>query len=404
MNQILTKRIIFVFSAIFWSSHSLAATKAKQKAPEKEWTFLMFLNGNNNLDYAATEDVNEMEEVGSTDSVNVVVQWASMRRTSVQRLLIQKDDNSDVVNSPVVEDMGPVDMGDWKSFVDFVAWGKEHYPAKKYFITIWNHGGGWHLNQNDQPAVKDISWDDKTGHSIRTEQLGFALNEISGILGQKVDIYGSDACLMSMVEVAGEMTEAVQVMVGSQEVEPADGWPYAAFFNAWKNLGPESDAASVASILTRTYKESYENGDQSTSAQVTLSALDLSKTAELNASVAALASAIENQSDEGKEQTSHAAGRTISFYESDYIDLGDFANQLQIASPSFDQNVLENLNDALRKYVISNDVTESYSAAKGVSIWMPSSNYTYDLYIDRYAALNFARSTGWNRAVSALMK
>jgi hypothetical protein len=42
--------------------------------PMREWTVLGYLAGDNNLDGAAVEDINEMEVVGSTDQVNVVVQ------------------------------------------------------------------------------------------------------------------------------------------------------------------------------------------------------------------------------------------------------------------------------------------------------------------------------------------
>ena len=42
--------------------------------PAKEWTVLCYLAGDNNLDGAAVEDINEMEVVGSTDQMNMVAQ------------------------------------------------------------------------------------------------------------------------------------------------------------------------------------------------------------------------------------------------------------------------------------------------------------------------------------------
>ena len=37
----------------------------------KEWTVLVFLNGDNNLEYYAIDDFNEMERVGSDAAANV---------------------------------------------------------------------------------------------------------------------------------------------------------------------------------------------------------------------------------------------------------------------------------------------------------------------------------------------
>lgn len=79
-----------------------------------EWTFLVFLNGNNSLDFFGPEDINEMEQVGSTTKINVVVQWASLARNDVYRMKIEKDNNTQEVTSPIIQNLGDVDMGDYK--------------------------------------------------------------------------------------------------------------------------------------------------------------------------------------------------------------------------------------------------------------------------------------------------
>ena len=42
--------------------------------PPASWTFLVYLDGDNNLEDAAIDDLNEMEVVGSTADANIVVQ------------------------------------------------------------------------------------------------------------------------------------------------------------------------------------------------------------------------------------------------------------------------------------------------------------------------------------------
>ena len=217
------KRIL-AFALIALSCWSHAAS-----ASEKEWTFLLYLNGNNNLDSFGKLNINQMEAVGSSDAVNLVVQWASLENGDTRRLLVQKDSDFSNVTSPIVQNMGQVDMGDAKSLEDFIKWGISTYPAKHYFVAVWDHGSGWRAARalaasgGGSLHVNDISWDDNTGHSITTKQLGGVMNNVARWLGRKIDIYGSDACLMGMAEIAGEMKDSVAYFVGSQDLEPEIG-------------------------------------------------------------------------------------------------------------------------------------------------------------------------------------
>ena len=184
---------------LFYTVPSHAASDAAQK----EWTVLVFLNGNNNLDSFGAVNINQMEKVGSTPDINIVVQWASYASDRTKRLYIQKGNGTSAVTSPVVEDFPRVDMGDVKTLNDFIAWGIQKYPAKHYFIDVWDHGGGWHRGTL---RPYDISLDEFTGHLITTKQLGQAMAQAAGLIGHKVDIYGSDACMMAMAEVATEIS------------------------------------------------------------------------------------------------------------------------------------------------------------------------------------------------------
>ncbi len=72
-------------------------------------------------------------------------------------------------------------MGDYKNFIDFVMWGVQKFPAKKYFVVIWNHGSGWHSLMNllsrskhNHSPTSDISHDDYTGNKITTVEMGYA--------------------------------------------------------------------------------------------------------------------------------------------------------------------------------------------------------------------------------------
>ena len=167
MNH-LSRVFISLLIVLCGAGHVHAAEKMK------EWNFLVFINGKNSLDSFGPMNINQMEQVGSNDNMNIIVEWGSTRNPGVKRLLVQKDNNTSDVTSPVVQNLGNVDMGDYKELVRFVDWANQNYPAKKYFIVVWNHGNGWHFtgaNNNGAPTIQDISYDDQTGNKITTEQL-----------------------------------------------------------------------------------------------------------------------------------------------------------------------------------------------------------------------------------------
>ncbi len=394
--------------ALAASSSALAVeAKAEASSPPralKEWTLLVFLNGHNNLDSFGAMDINEMEKVGSTDQVNVVVQWASTANGRTRRLLARKDNDPRRVTSPTVQDLAAVDMGDWRNLVEFVRWGAANYPAKRYFVDVWDHGSGWHKLRGDSGMTpKDISWDDHTGNYITTEQLGEALKQSAEIIGHRIDIYGSDACLMAMAEVAGEMVDSVDVFVGSEEVEPGEGWPYDGLVKGMADK-PTATAAEVAKILTAEYVKSYQGGSQGTR-EVTFSAFDLSKTEKLYEAIAGFGQRLRALGTGDRTKAVTAANDTISFTYSDYGDLQDFLALLERAGVGgIGREDYGAVRGACGDYVIANQTTSTYSRAKGLAIWLPGAKYTYNRYAARYAGLKFNRATDWGAALQHVLQ
>ena len=171
---------------------------------EAEWTILAFMNAKNNLEASGLADLNEMELAGSSEKVNIVAELGRIKGnddsdgdwTGARRYFVNKDADSAKINSALLAELPKADMGDWQHLAEFIAWGKQNYPAKHYMVIVWNHGNGW---KSRTPAQKGLSNDDETGNHITTVQLGQALTQ-SG----KLDIFAMDACIMQMAEVAWE--------------------------------------------------------------------------------------------------------------------------------------------------------------------------------------------------------
>ena len=50
-----------------------------------------------------------------------------------------------VVNNHKLElkgQLGILDMGNPQVLTDFITWGQDNYPADKYVLVFWDHGGG----------------------------------------------------------------------------------------------------------------------------------------------------------------------------------------------------------------------------------------------------------------------
>ncbi|MDI6905189.1 MAG: hypothetical protein QMD13_06865 [Candidatus Bathyarchaeia archaeon] len=87
--------------------------------PERSWTFMVYLDADNNLEAAGINDLNEMEIVGSSETLAIIVQidrilgydssngnWAETRR-----YYVTKDNNVETINSNMLENMGELNMG-----------------------------------------------------------------------------------------------------------------------------------------------------------------------------------------------------------------------------------------------------------------------------------------------------
>jgi hypothetical protein len=381
------------------ASQSFATTAPKPTAgQEKEWNFLVFLNGVNNLDRFGKMNINQMEEIGSTDKMNILVQWGSYSNSNTSRLLIQKDSDKTKVTSPIVQNLGNVDMGDYKELVRFVDWAHQNYPAKKYFIAVWNHGSGWNFVDSTTIRPSDISYDDRTGNHMTTEQLGLAMKESAKIIGHKVDIYASDACLMGMVEVGSEMAESVQYFLGSQNYEPGEGWPYANFLSKWDAQIDSMTAKDVVTLHAKEYLAAYSKGGVYRASEVTMSAYDLGQTANYESAIRGVSNYLKNLSSADLSKAQSSLSATKQFGDSEFFDVIDYVNQLEksgLRSSSF-----QNLRQAQQSYVVANEQNQD-NKTTGVSIWVSKgSGYSKDG--NRYANLRFNQTAQWSDFLKAL--
>jgi hypothetical protein len=229
-----------------------------------EWTVMVYLNGDNSLSEEAVEDLEEMAAAGWSPHVRVVVLLDTLF-----------DDTQELVLGPdgfeFVDEPGELDLADWTVLRDFALRSIQTNPAKRYALILWNHGDGW-----DKPSplgVKSLSSDDSgiVGNiSVAEGELTAALGPVAEATGGSLDLLGFDMCLMGMWEVAVAVEETADVLIASEETEPADGWEYTGMISQL-NSTPQMDGAALAAVIVEQYHE--QDTDYSTLAALALDAI-----------------------------------------------------------------------------------------------------------------------------------
>ena len=402
------------------------------RGQQAEWTVMVYLSADNDLEPAALYDLNEMELVGSSQDVNVVVQidrhpehdtsngdWTTTRRYYVTG----PDENEQIVTSSLIEDLGELNMGSPTVFADFVSWAMSEYPADKYFLILWDHGDGWRKDANAErgPIACKVDSDiplraseiiRQTGTEISLQPLtpwstendykgigydetdgDFLTNrEISDVLESfpQIDIIGFDACLMAMTEVAWELSDEAKYMVASEENEPGEGWPYHEFLDPLVGL-PTMPPTSLCSLVIQAYAISMESYGKDFA---TLSAVDLQGFQWIKLEVDGFCSALMNF-------VNHQELVQLMFQVEEFGGIGthyyDFYHLAEVAEAG---SVNQEVKDAAASLMseISNAVIYEWhgpihSDAHGLSIYLPPTEYVYNY--DYLYSSDFPNSTRW---------
>ena len=305
-----------------------------------KWTVMIYMAGDNNLESAAMVDLKEMAKVGSTSAVNIVVQLDRERDSITKRIRVLKKGHT----SPTLL-LPETDTGDPAVLADFLQWSVANYPADRYMLVLWNHGGGWWEDERSgrkkrlsffkhaHPAIgkRGICYDDTSnGDCLDNAELKKTLADFSTLIGGKLDILGMDACLMQMIEVAYQLKDSVFFIVGSELEEPENGWPYHTILSYLvKNPNAAPDIFSKE-IVTR-YVQSYSAGKET----VTQSAFNADNIIQVKSAIDNLAVYLTANLDDDafRNGIADAWRKSVKFFDDNYVDLKSFANVLKTKCP-----------------------------------------------------------------------
>ncbi len=356
------------------------STQPRRVAPPA-WTFLVYLNGDNDLDDVVEADLAEMEgAVPAHARLLVLVDRAHAGSQLLRFSAGQRE---------VIEEGQEPDMGDWRTLAAFVERGLALAPARHTALIIWNHGMGW--KGPGAAGSRGISADDTSGTHIEVDELGLALRQIAQKAGRRLDLLALDACSMQMAEVAWPIHRLCDVLVASEEVIPRGGFPYDRFL---RGLPPEADAESVGHLWVNTYLDAYRG----TALPVTLSAWRCRDLAEVFYGIDGLAKALITST--GAPALLKSALRDVQrFTYRDHIDLGHLTDLLLArATDDTVTNALGKLRRALDQGLIAGGSTGGHlRRAQGMAIYFPSQP---GLFAPTYNDLDFARTSQWDNLLA----
>jgi hypothetical protein len=355
---------------------------------QADWTVLVFLNGDNNLDAASVDDVNEMEaNFNNNGTYEIICLW-DRYSSGASKIRIRSPQYQTLSNE------GELDMGDWTVLRDFVIWGMQNYPADKYFVVCWDHGDGWYKSPpglDDSPLFRGFSNDDhgsSAGIGIANGDWENALIGIENYLGRNVDVWGFDACLMGMIEVMCEGQPYIDYFVGSEETEPFDGWPYDTIVSWLNSVGGNPTPALFAEYVARRYLESYSTSSATTQSAVRLDSYFTTLLNEVDTFSKNLGAY------GGKNQNPLPSCRNNSeeYYYTSHRDLWHFAYNVKNASkaPSVpleasSQAVMDALDDAVLYGAGEGENDDSH----GIAIYYPTGTAGGSYSNLRFGQINF---------------
>ncbi len=330
-------------------------------------TIMVYLLGSDleSIDGAATEDIYEIMDAQYGDNINLVLMtggstyWYHPDVSNYATQYWQIKDGQ----MHLVHDFGqPVNMASSDTLANFINYSSQNFPADRYSIILWNHGGG---------TFGGFGYDENFPESLLTlSDIDYAFSQSS----VKFDFVGFDACLMATAETALMLEPYADYLIASQELEPGIGWYYTDWLSA---LGSNSSMNTVdigINIIDDFIAECTEVLDYP---EATLSITELRKmpyTYDILTDY--FANATDDIYNNEFARISNARRNSKDFGDGEYeqIDIIDFIYKADIEG---EEAAINAVNSSVRYYNNSYDVDYAY----GLAMYFP---FNYPEYYTEY--------------------
>jgi hypothetical protein len=250
-----------------------------------EWSVLVYLVADNDLDPYTEEDFQELKDGGSSTSVNVLM---LVDRLYEPAYLYCIEDN-DMVE---LESLGEVNMGDAETLKWFIDYSDEHFPSEHMLLFFWDHGtptGGVGVDTTiSEESEPGTDWDWLSHHEM-----------ISALEGKHVDVIATDECSIGQMETLYEYAAKgldVDYVVASESYIGWRGFSYDKIVQALV-LDPTLDGRELSLIIVEEFTNLFSKPPYQSEILTTQSVFDMSKIIPLGDCVSAMANALSDDMD-----------------------------------------------------------------------------------------------------------
>lgn len=242
--------------------------------PDASCSIFIYMCGSNleSKSGLAGKDIDELLKADIPDKVNVVIETGGAAKWRSHDIANDKLQRYIVKNHALklVDELENQNMGDPKTFVDFMSWGREKYPAQRDLLVVWDHGAdatqGVCFDENyDFHGLKQADFTDfmKTRSTENTDA------------AKKLDMVIFDTCFMGSIETANWMQDYAHYMIASEVIVPGGGLDYSVIAGEFAGNDDETFGKLVCdSFMEQCREKGLDN-------EVELSFYDLSHTDEL---------------------------------------------------------------------------------------------------------------------------
>lgn len=331
---------------------------------------------------AATENIEEMLAATATRDVNVLMQTGGADKPGWHTVKRQRIADGQLTT---LDELGAFSLGRPQALRDFIRWGLATYPAERYVLVFWNHGGG---------PNGGFGFDENFGHEhLSLPQLTAAVRD--GLQGSNAqfELIGFDACLMASVEVAQALQPYGKYLAASQEVEPGPGWDWEAILNELA-ARPLTQGDVLGRVIADSFLAKQIAGEQGDFA--TFSITDLQALPALTTAIADAATAVDTrlqaQGADAWLDVAYARQHALDFDTGpffggirDLVDVLDFMRQPALQVPSMQLAAVES---AMAAAVVHNVRGPRLAPVSGLTLYFPSRSATNVPTMNAYAALD----------------
>ena len=305
-----------------------------------------------------TADLQEMLDARFGSSLNLLVYTGGCKAWKNNEISSSSNQIWQIKNGKIInlqKDLGSVSMTDPHTLSGYITWCAENYPANRYELILWDHGGG---------SVSGYGYDEKFASSGSMSLAG--LDSALKSAGVTFDFIGFDACLMATVETALTMSQYADYLIASEETEPGVGWYYTDWLTA---LGENTSMPTIQ--IGQNIADSFVDtcaqkcrGQLTTLSVTDLAELEHTLPKALNAFSNAMAGLIRNQQ---YQTVSNARSDTREFAQSSKIDQVDLVHLAQNLNTQEGEKLIDVLLGAVKYNRTSSNMTNAY----GLSIYFP---------------------------------